>query len=310
MKVTSKPVAPGSSLVRSVYTDAEYPKLKVDVRRWTWEQLRINAEGPLLRGERVQGAYNSSSSRGSEFAGCEPAEAIRRMRDGWAEGVGKLSAALDSIAPQTTDGQQQAMDVNGFHVCIGAYVAGDPECMFNFQEQPDAQPVISFVFQTSYSHGVSVQNTVNYAAALTSLVGELDARGVTTALYGMSAHHTDNRDGQVSQLDLTPVREPGAPLDLSKVAFAMSAPMHRRIHFATWESLEIDPLMNAGPYGYNCDIADGRAQFAREIVYAEYPGAIFLPWIGTLTRMGKREMTAQEFLDAMRASVVASGFRF
>lgn len=312
IRTTHVPNTREIDLIRDTYTDDAHPGQEVNVRHWTWDGLIQAAESAMIQGDRQNGAKNSSTTNGNGFAGCSPAEAIKRARDGWPEGVGRLSAALDSLAPAVTDGPQQSMDVNGFAVCIGAYIAGDPECMFTIQDMPEAKPVISLIFQTSYSHGVSVQSTVNYAAALTSLVGELDMRGITTALYGMGCHYVGNTP-HVSQLDLTPVRNPGAPLDLSKVAFAMSAPMHRRMHFGAWESNYCQGIGNGmmnGGYGLNCSIADDKAEFAREIVMTEYPGAIFMPWIGTLTNMGRRECSAQECLDAMRAAVVASGFQF
>lgn len=297
-------------MVRCHYSDPEYPGLVVDCRHWTWAQLVANAEGPLLHGRRQPNTGTSSTTPNDNFYHCSPEEAVRRAKDGWADGVGNLNAALDSLAPAVTDGPAQNMDVNGFAVCIGAYVAGDPECMFTIQDMPEAKPIISLFYQASYSHGVSVQATINYAAALTSLVGELDARGVSTAIYTAAAQFTSD-EKRICELDLTPVREPGAPLDLSKVAFSMSAPMHRRIHFAVWESLpDMHPTMNKTGYGLNRALSDDKGQFAREIVMTEYPGAIFLPWIGTLTRMGGETPSAQKILDHLRAAVVASGVQF
>lgn len=304
---TSTLAHPG--LIQEIHTDADRPNQPVNVRRWTWASRTELADAVMHGTARTAAAGQSSSSPDIEFAGCTTQEAIQRARDGWPQGVGQLSAALDSLAPKHTDGDAQAMDVSGYAVCIGAYVAGDPECMFALQETPDAKPIISLFYQCSYNAGVSVKSTTAYAAALTSLVADLDAQGISTAIYAAAAHFVDG-GSYISELDLTTIREPGDALDLSKVAFSMSAPMHRRIQFALWEGIPgIHSTMNKHGYGLNADLCHDKGEFAREIVMQTYPGAIFLPWIGELTHMGRHTIDPQEALDAMRAVVLASGFK-
>ena len=298
-------------LICETHTDADRPNQPVNVRRWaTWASRTELADRVMHGDARAPEAGRASVENSEGFAGCTTRQAITRARDGWPEGVGQLSAALDSLAPKQTDGDAQNMDCAGYAVCIGAYVAGDPECMFALQETPDAKPIISLFYQCSYSAGVSVESTTAYAAALTSLVADLDAQGISTAIYAAAAHFVD-AGSYISELDLTTIRDPGDALDLSKVAFSMSAPMHRRIQFALWEGIPgIHETMNKLGYGLNADLCHDQGEYAREIVMEAYPGAIFLPWIGELTHVwGGHTLTAQEALDAMRKEVLASGFK-
>jgi hypothetical protein len=296
-------------LIQETHTDVERPYQPVNVRRWTWAARTYLADRVMHESARTAEAGKASAENSDGFAGCTSHQAIQRARDGWPEGVGQLNAALDSLAPKQTDGDAQAMDVSGYAVCIGAYVAGDPECMFALQETPDAKPIISLFYQASYNCGVSVTSTTAYAAALTSLIADLDAQGISTAIYAAAAHYVDS-GRYISELDLTTIREPGDALDLSKVAFSMSAPMHRRIQFALWEGIPgIHSTMNKRDYGLNADLCHDQGEYAREIVMEAYPGAIFLPWIGELTHMGRHTLEPQEALNAMRAVVLASGFK-
>lgn len=214
-------------------------------------------------------AQHSQDSDTSHTGGVSFQQAIKMAVEGWPEGATKIAKALDSLPPSSESLPDWIMDVTGSICNVPAFVAGEPECMWNLTDNRRDERRLTLVVQASYGFWVSSEVAMNYAIALAANVRSLEASGINTSVV-ILAHrrHPADPDGVRSAYGVF-VREYGEPLDLAKIAFAFHPAFLRRVDMAWRERNERATTagINNGSYGRPVpyDSAVVREVFAEDI---------------------------------------------
>ena len=110
------------------------------------------------------------------------ANAIDLAQRGWTEGREKVAAGIGEIfhsgAAITTSTAHADYEMAGMFPSVPLYCAGELECMHNGGQSRDAQkPVMRLWVCVESNCGVPAAAMVNRAAAVCSLVAELESQG-------------------------------------------------------------------------------------------------------------------------------------
>jgi len=211
----------------------------------------IEQAARVLSGGRASGADDCSVTNDNDFTGGASFEdALRMARMGWPEGVQRLQALLptEGGVEQVT---QWALDVGGAFPCVPAFLMGDPECMWNQVQVEGARRRIALCAPMGALYHISAAARFEYGAALAQVVAELVAANIDVALY--SVQHSTDRTGNTYTVGVA-IRDFGAPLDLSRIAFAGHPAIHRRLRFAWTETMPEFVEIGSGGYGYTTDL--------------------------------------------------------
>ncbi|MDT0342330.1 DUF7192 family protein [Streptomyces litchfieldiae] len=201
---------------------------------WSWREFVDRARAPdsIPDGD---GRHKSAA-----WAGAGWEEALQLATDGWAQVVPEADvsvAALRDLARDEvlTTALVPAWDVTGSEVDIGAYLAGEPECMVDAvpQRLSSRGRVVTFLVPAGYIHTTPHASVVNRGMALTALCSAIIAAGHSVEIWsGFCAHLGKKRCAAVAK-----VISAAEPLDVGRLLFAMAHPaMLRRLWFAVWDS--------------------------------------------------------------------------
>lgn len=177
------------------------------------------------------------ASRGHDWdMGASWKDAVTMAEGGWAEGWESVTRMGAKLARQVTDVivvPTVEYDVSGDYVDVGAFLAGEPECMGNFVMQEVERPVCHIVLNGIFSGGLSGDTMARRGAACLALVDALE------------------RSGRRCEVTLSVITGPGDPLEArvtlkrpddtlnpGLLAFALCHPASsRRIGFSWLETL-------------------------------------------------------------------------
>jgi predicted RNase H-like HicB family nuclease len=178
----------------------------------------------------AQWSVRSSLRQGNSFAGASYEDAVRMAREGWEEGVGRVSALVDSLP--TGSRAVTRYDVAGEYPDVARYIAGDPFNMVRRGTSHRQRPVMTIVVGCCCSGATPTNAMENYAAAMVALIDRLENRGVSVELIGNATSRLGGRRVAVTW----GIKRQGQALDLNAVAFGAGHPaMLRRLTFAAWE---------------------------------------------------------------------------
>ena len=175
-----------------------------------------------------------------DFTGTDSIDqALDFARHGWAEGLARMTVALDSVAAAATatgPAPSYSLDVAGAFPLVPAAVGGDPLCMFNpapINER--ARPVLRIATSTALRSDFQPHEVFNYGAGLIAIIDALEQAGFSTELTSCRCNESQ---GPVSRLIiLTKLKGAGEALDRERLAFCLgSASFNRRIHFGVVEA--------------------------------------------------------------------------
>lgn len=230
----------------------------------------------------LDGAGDASVSGPSSFTGTQDIQAAVKMaNEGWPEGANKITKALDTLPPSSEVLPDWMLDVSGSICNVPAFIAGEPECMWNMSECRRAEHRVSLVVPAGYPGMIDADTAMTYAIAVAANVRSLEASGLNVAVYSM-ASHAGTETGTIANYGVV-IREFGEPLDLAKVAFSFHPSWLRRLVFA-WLELNPDALMagvaNSG-YGLHRELTKDQV---REVAGEDIGSVIVLPSIPQLGR--------------------------
>lgn len=229
---------------------------------WSWQEFIDRAKKPVT-------IPNSSGRREDPaFAGAGWEETLRLARDGWSARLPEVEA--DVAALRTGSGRVRTTvlvprwDVTGSEVDIGAYLAGEPECMIDAEPQQATTHgrVVSFLIPASYENFIPHQVIRNRGLALSALCSSIIMAGHGVEIWsGFGGRVADTRASAVAR-----VISPAEPLDLGRLIFALAHPaMLRRLWHSIWDSTpeELARLIHSNRHcyppfsSYRDDLPDG-----------------------------------------------------
>lgn len=170
------------------------------------------------------------------------AHVYRMAREGWDRHLSRtLDIARDAVTAVEREHETLAFnpvwDVAGGMVDMGAYLAGEPECMIDFPPAPvsKAGRVITLCASISVSGSISAESLISKGMLITALALELERMGMSVELIADQtvAGASPRRPGKppVQRLfsQRITVKSPNDVLDPSKVLFAYAHPCMLRV---------------------------------------------------------------------------------
>ncbi|MGW3292750.1 DUF7192 family protein [Streptomyces xiamenensis] len=229
---------------------------------WSWQEFVDRARAPL----RVPASRARQEDTTFADAGWE--ETLRLARDGWAVQIPDIEVGVAAL--RTRSGRMRTTvlvprwDVTGSEVDIGAYLAGEPECMIDAvpQRATTRGRVVSFLIPAAYSYRVPHHVIRNRGLALSALCSSIIMAGHSVEIWsGYGGLVEDSRAAAVAR-----VISPAEPLDMGRLIFALAHPaMLRRLWRGVWETAPEEaarPVQDTGytysPFtSYHDDLPDG-----------------------------------------------------
>lgn len=191
-------------------------------------------------------------------------DAVCLYRDGWVPGVSSIASARERLTiPSIVETRVSTrFDLAGGAVDVGRFLGGDPECMRRIVVKPSV-PVVTVAVAGAFLADADADMILANGAGVVALVELLAAAGygVKVDLVGRSRAIESSRFHWSVVVGL---KEPGEPLDIGALAFAMAHPStFRRFIFGLRETdhRTVARMMGApGGYGsttYASDLAAG-----------------------------------------------------
>ena len=206
-----------------------------------WRGRNAAALGNLSKYEKKDMASRKRGESRSDWSGTRTwTDAVKLATNGWSEGVKRLSNLRDELMDRIGEVLPEPayiMDVTGFDVDVGAYLAGDPECMVSTTQQPGRDRHIHIMVNVATAHHRSPESMMMRGLMAAGVVDALEQMGHTVTLdvvILLEGHDDKDRFAQVVN-----VKRPSEPLDLERVVYSCAHPsMLRRLTFAVLESLD------------------------------------------------------------------------
>lgn len=211
-------------------------------------------KGPVI-GAGAQSQTNSDS----KWSGASWEAAMGMMRDGWIEGARTVETLLDKVDMSEAMEPAWNIEAAGFFPCVPAYLAGDPECMWQRVDGEIIKPRICVIVPAVYNCNIDADEVLVYGTAMTALVRSLEAIGADAAVYSLDVTSAYGQ-GCVSQGFI--VRDFGQPVDTSTIAYAFHPAFLRRTLFAHRELTKewADKGLASGGYGQHTALTKENVQ--------------------------------------------------
>lgn len=213
-----------------------------------WDEFVSRA----ANGSAVAGSSHYSRNDNDDWAGASFQNAIEYAQHGWHDGVTLVQANLDRLPPSADVIPDWNLNVGGSICNVPAFIAGEPECMWQMSDEKRSERRISLVVNSFISAVIGKEAGIAYASAVAALIRGLEASGINTAVYVINP----TKDASGSTRDnvaayAVTVREFGEPLDIARMAFAFHPASYRRVHFA-WQETKSEVIkygLGNGGYG-------------------------------------------------------------
>jgi hypothetical protein len=221
---------------------------------WSWQEFVDAARAPDTIPD-GQGRNN-----GGEWPGASWEEALRLATDGWTREVPQADVSVAALRERAgeevvTTKLVPVWDVTGSEVDVGAYLAGEPECMVDAAPQRISVRgrVVTFIVPTGYVNTTPHETVRNRGMALAALCSAIIEAGHSVEIWsGFCTHVDGQRYASVAR-----VISAAEPFDMGRLVFVMAHPaFFRRLWFAVWDSA---PHARARTM---CDLRYGKAPYA------------------------------------------------
>jgi hypothetical protein len=179
--------------------------------------------------------------------------AVALARDGWRERAEELERMMVQIRDLAPAGFSFGYDVTGESVDLGAYLAGEPECMITME--PPAVRNLALVVNISARCSADARLLLNRGMAIASLVYSLQA-----GAYGVSLRIaewvTPSESGSTFHETMIEINQPGEYIDPARLAYWLGHPaVLRRCVFRFNEQ---QPRDVRDRYGFRSDSGYGK----------------------------------------------------
>lgn len=230
---------------------------------WSWHEFLDRARAP----DSIPDGHGRNQN--ADWGDADWAEALRLATTGWTKALPEVDVSVAMLREQARDRVRTTVlvpkwGVTGSEVDIGAYLAGEPECMIDAVPQSSSTHgrVVTFLIPAPCSHTVPHATIHHRGLALASLCSAIIMAGHSIEIW--SGYGVTLEDGRCSAV--ARVISAAEPLDLGRLVFALAHPaMLRRLWFSVWDSAPepLAQLMKSHHYGtgpYTCfaeDLPDG-----------------------------------------------------
>lgn len=161
--------------------------------------------------------------------------AVRLAQVGWEEGVKAIHNELTANFPQAFSKEPPwRYDVAGALPDVPRYLQSQPDHMLARGRAKGAKPVVNIVINTVCSAWTKSEQFVNYGAAITALIDDIESKGkrVQLSVAAVFSSLGWSNTGVVGWQ----VKQAGEPVDLAAIAFSLAHPAaFRRIQFGMVE---------------------------------------------------------------------------
>lgn len=259
-----------------------------------WTDLVKRAEfGQCVSRQQSSHQYSGDFSwdYGVGFAG-----ALRLAKNGWPEGLAKVKQLSDVFYGGTLSlvkSQAMVNDVQGHSVDIPAYIAGEPECMLEWEDEEWNYGAVKIVINAVTSAGISASRIFAKGAAVCALVDALEMTGKRCEVV-LCMSVNSRYDGGYFEYRCV-VKHLEDPLQIDQLAFAIAHPASfRRLGFRLYEVMDDAGLSNSltsNAYGRVVDTKLDRGDIYLAGSHLDYgnweDNAWVVQWIlGQLTAQG------------------------
>lgn len=193
----------------------------------------------------------------TEWAGATWEEALRLAVDGWHVPLQEQEITVGALRERAGLGTpvvslEPVWDVTGSEVDIGAYLAGEPECMVDSVPRRVSRQgkVVTFLIPSVYDHTTPHDRIRNRGLALAALCAAIVEAGHGVEIWSGFTTRVRRDSGPCSAV--ARVISSGEPLDVGRLIFAVAHPaMLRRLWFAVWDGGDAGTaaLLKAAQYG-------------------------------------------------------------
>jgi hypothetical protein len=175
-------------------------------------------------------------------------EAVELCQHGWQEVRPDVDKLLGVLEERLTDAFGSYFvteyQTSGAVVDMGRFVTGEPECMMEFVQEPQARMgrVVKIVVNASVSWNIDQQLILNRGVAILALIDTIHKMGVGVELWWEeSASHT------INFTTLVKLHDSSEPMDIDAIMFALANPdMLRRLQFSVQEQHPLANQMGVG----------------------------------------------------------------
>lgn len=195
----------------------------------------LNELASFLQTEPRQWSFNASRGNGAnqnwDF-GTGYKGAWKLAHTGWTAGALDIADKLTALPPNEAE-PEYTLDVAGYMPDVGLYCAGEPMHMMNDGHPQGRRPIVHLVINVVCSAIVSANAFKNYGAAITAMIGQIEASGRQVELDVVAVHKLKGDNDGIFGWK---VKRAGDNTDLGAVAFSIGHPAaFRRIGFALCE---------------------------------------------------------------------------
>lgn len=222
----------------------------------------------------------TSQKPGSNWTGTRDfAQADEFLRNGWQEGLEKIDELRAAIVGTAGWGvfPEAEHDVEGALVDVGAYVAGEPECMMRFVDQPAKRNggLLRVIVNVTGNGDISADAFMQRGAAIVAMVDAMERGGKSVEIVAVECSGTQS---QKTALAVT-LKSQGEAVEMGRIAYTLGHPSFLRRHMfavAERQSPAMRKRMNV-PNGYGYAVELGGP--ARDALMGD--GDLYIPTLGS-----------------------------
>jgi hypothetical protein len=160
-------------------------------------------------------------------------KALELAHTGWTDGAVDLADMLAVLPPNEAE-PEYVYDVAGYMPDVSLYCAGDPMHMRNDGHPEGRKPIVHLVINVVCSGATPANAFKNYGAAITAMIGQIEATGRRVELDCVFIDHFYQNN--ITAIMGWKVKRANDNVDLSAVAYSLAHPAaFRRIGFAMIE---------------------------------------------------------------------------
>lgn len=200
------------------------------------------------------------------------AESVELCQHGWQAVRPDVDKLLGVLEERLTDAFGSYFvteyQTSGAVVDMGRFVTGEPECMLEFVQEPQARMgrVVKIVVNASCSWNIDQQLILNRGVAILALIDTIHKMGV-----GIELWWEESASAAIHFTNLIKLHDSSEPMDIDAIMFALANPdMLRRLQFSVQEQHPLANKMGVGAgYGSPQDLWSVRHKFTDYDVVVE-----------------------------------------